>query len=229
LTWLRKTLSRLEADIVGAVGDLPGELVVETESRLRLNPKAITSDVQAFIEAIERARDTRGTGQVSVAEAAVILRPRALLPSVPREGSARGRKFEIYGWLDLPEWERGARRLDALGLEAMSLLARAYRDAGQSAAALAVYREMLVEDPLDRRAHEGLLFAAAATRDASQLEGAWHEVQACVGTDADPVWISGENEHPFRSKPNTDFGRSRTPISDQTERAFRLKPNTHFG
>jgi hypothetical protein len=112
--------------------------------------------------------------------------PARRLASVPWEASARGRKFEIYSWLDLPEWERGARRLDALGLGAMSLLARAYRDVGQPAAALAVYREMLVEDPLDRRAHEGLLFAAAATHDASQVEGAWHEVQACPGTDADP-------------------------------------------
>jgi hypothetical protein len=43
------------------------------------------------------------------------------------------------------------------------------------------------------------------------------------------VWISGENERPFRSKPNADFGLSRTLISDQTEQPFWLMPNAHFG
>jgi hypothetical protein len=125
----------------------------------------VISDVQALLQAVERARDARGPEQVRAAEEAVILRPHALLPTIPREGSARGRKFRIYGWLDLPEWERDARRLDAVGLEAMGLLARAYRDVGQLAAAVAVYREILVEYSLDRRAQEGLLVAAAATRD----------------------------------------------------------------
>jgi hypothetical protein len=40
------------------------------------------------------------------------------------------------------------------------------------------------------------------------------------------MWVSGQNEHPFRSEPNGDFGRRRTLISDQTEHAFQLKPNT---
>ena len=42
------------------------------------------------------------------------------------------------------------------------------------------------------------------------------------------VCITGENEQPFRSMANGNFGRSRTPISDEAERSFRLMPNTHF-
>jgi hypothetical protein len=36
-----------------------------------------------------------------------------------------------------------------------------------------------------RRAHEGLLFAAAATADAAQLQQAWKQVAASVGDDVD--------------------------------------------
>jgi hypothetical protein len=43
------------------------------------------------------------------------------------------------------------------------------------------------------------------------------------------VCITGENEQPFRSMANGNFGRSRTPISDEAEQSFRLMPNTHFG
>ena len=32
------------------------------------------------------------------------------------------------------------------------------------------------------------------------------------------VCRTGENEQPFRGKPNSDFGRSRTPISEEAER-----------
>jgi hypothetical protein len=185
LTWLRKTLSRLQAEVSSLVDGAAGELVIEHEGSVRLNAAVVVSDVQAFLHAVERARDARGHEQVRAADEAVILRPHALLPTVPREGSARGRKFQIYGWLDLPEWERGARRLDALGLEAMSLLARAYRDLGQPAAAVPVYREILVEDPLDRRTQEGLLVAAAATRDVAVLDDAWKEIVAYLDGEVD--------------------------------------------
>jgi hypothetical protein len=43
------------------------------------------------------------------------------------------------------------------------------------------------------------------------------------------VCITGENEQPFRSVANGNFGRSRTLISDEAERSFRLMPNTNFG
>jgi hypothetical protein len=85
---------------------------------------------------IEQARASRGADQLQGDAEAVVLRPPALLPDVPREGSAHGRKFQIYGWLDQPDWERAARRLDALGLEAMNMLGRAYRDAEQHSAAM---------------------------------------------------------------------------------------------
>jgi hypothetical protein len=41
--------------------------------------------------------------------------------------------------------------------------------------------------------------------------------------------ITGENEQPFRSMANGNFGRSRTPISDEAEQSFRLMPNGRFG
>jgi hypothetical protein len=41
--------------------------------------------------------------------------------------------------------------------------------------------------------------------------------------------ITGENEQPFRSMANGNFGRSRTPISDEADQGCRLMPNTHFG
>jgi hypothetical protein len=135
--------------------------------------------------AVERARNAHGTEQLQAAEEAVVLRPPALLPDVPREGSAHGRKFQIYGWLDEPDWERAARRLNALGLEGMNMLARAYRDLGQHTAAMTVYGEILAEDPLGRRAQEGLLVAAAGTGDSVQLADAWQQVCASVGGDVD--------------------------------------------
>jgi hypothetical protein len=44
---------------------------------------------------------------------------------------------------------------------------------------------LLGEDPLDRRAREGLLIAAADTRDVVQLEQAWQQVCACLGGEGD--------------------------------------------
>ena len=48
-----------------------------------------------------------------------------------------------------------------------------------------MYDQLLGEDPLDRRAHEGLLIAAAGTRDVVQLERAWQQVCACLGGEDD--------------------------------------------
>jgi hypothetical protein len=50
---------------------------------------------------------------------------------------------------------------------------------------LEVYAEMLGQDPLDRRAHEGLLMAAAGTGDPAQLGAVWQQVCACVGAEID--------------------------------------------
>jgi hypothetical protein len=65
------------------------------------------------------------------------------------------------------------------------LLARACRDNGRHDEALALYEQILGEDPLDRRAREGLLIAAAGSRDAVQLEQAWQQVRASLGGEAD--------------------------------------------
>jgi hypothetical protein len=175
----------VQLEVGRLAGGINGELVVECEGNLRLNPTVAVSDVEAFLRAVERARIARGNDQVQAAEEAVVLRPPALLPDVSREGSANGRKFQIYGWLDQPDWERAARRLDAFGLEAMNILGRAYRDAGQHVAAMSVYGEMLAQDPLDRRGQEGLLGAAAGTDDPAQLADAWQQVCACLGGDVD--------------------------------------------
>src|SRR5437868_4446903 len=93
--------------------------------------------------------------------------------------------IQIYGWLGQPDWERAARRLDALGLDAMNILCRAHRDADKHAAAMAVYSERLTEDRLDRRANEGLPPAAAGTGDPTQLADAWQQVCACLEGDVD--------------------------------------------
>jgi pentatricopeptide repeat protein len=64
-------------------------------------------------------------------------------------------------------------------------VARAYREAGRHEEALAIYDELLSEDPLDRRAREGLLIAAAGTRDMVRLQQAWQQVCACLGGEDD--------------------------------------------
>ncbi len=43
------------------------------------------------------------------------------------------------------------------------------------------------------------------------------------------VRISAEVDHPFRVKPISCFGRSRSPVSVQVDHPFRLKPITCFG
>src|SRR5207237_2402626 len=88
-------------------------------------------------------------------------------------------------WLGQQHWERAAGRLEALGRDAGMLLARAYREAARYEDALARYDELLCEEPLDRRAQEGLLIAAAGTRDVVRLEQAWQQVCACLGGDDD--------------------------------------------
>ena len=59
---------------------------------------------------------------------------------------------------------------------------------------------------------------AARSRCAGSLMVSEDRVQSVRRTT---LWISDENEHPFRRKANADCGRSRTLISEQTERAFR--------
>src|SRR5438477_7878132 len=67
----------------------------------------------------------------------------------------------------------------------MNTLGRAYRDAGQHAAAMSVYSEVLTDNPLDRRAQEGLLAAAAGTGDATHLADGWQQVCASLDGDVD--------------------------------------------
>ena len=93
------------------------------------------------------------------------------------------RRSSSFRWLGQQQSERAAGRLDALGGDAAMLLARTYRDAARYEDALSRYDELLREEPLDWRAQEGLLIAAAGTRDIVRLEQAWREVCACLGGD----------------------------------------------
>jgi hypothetical protein len=43
------------------------------------------------------------------------------------------------------------------------------------------------------------------------------------------VRISAEVDHPFRVKPITRFGPSRSPVSVEADHSFRSKPITCFG
>jgi DNA-binding SARP family transcriptional activator len=68
----------------------------------------------------------------------------------------------------------------------VGLLARAYRESGRHEEALVLYARLLGEDPLDRRAREGLLLAAAGTGDRAQLEESWQQICVCLGGEGDP-------------------------------------------
>ena len=184
-TWLGKNLGRLQDEIVRAAGGLGTEIVVKRRGGLRLNENVVFSDVEAFMAAAEKARTSHGTEQVSAAEEALATVVPGLLSRVVRKPKTAGPKVELYRWLGETHWERAARRLQALGREAGMLLARSYRDIGRHDEALAVYDQLLGEDPLDRRAHEGLLIAAAGTRDVVQLERAWQQVCVCLGGEDD--------------------------------------------
>jgi hypothetical protein len=184
--WLSKSLWRLQEDIGRAAGrgDL-GELV-RRNGALRLHGEVIVSDVEAFMAALERARSARGPSQPIVAEEAVALRVADLLPRAQlRRRGVANTHIELYRWLTESHWERAARRLEALGRDAGAVLARAYRDAGRHADARAVYGHLLSEDPLDRRAQEGLLAAAAGTGDVAQLHDAWQQLCACLDGEDD--------------------------------------------
>jgi len=91
-----------------------------------------------------------------------------------------------HDWFAADGREDAERWLERCAQSLAQSLARAYRDAGRHEEALARYDELLGEDPLDRRAREGLLIAAAGTRDAVRLEQAWQQVCACLGSDDDP-------------------------------------------
>ena len=68
----------------------------------------------------------------------------------------------------------------------IGLLARACRDSGRHEVALSLYAQLLGEDPLDRRAREGLLIAAAGTGDPAQLAESWQQICVCLGGEGDP-------------------------------------------
>ena len=184
-TWLGKNLARLQEEISRAVGGLDAQLIVKDSGSLRLNPDLVASDVEALMAALERARAAQGAEQMRAAEEAFRLRAPGLLSRVVRKPKTTGPKVEFFRWLGQQHWERAAGRLEALGLDAAMLLARAYRDAARYEDALSRYDELLCEEPLDRRAQEGLLIAAAGTRDVVRLEQAWQQVCACLGGDCD--------------------------------------------
>ena len=184
-TWLAKNLGRLQDEIQRAAGELAGQIVVKHRGGLHLNDEVVISDLEAFMAAIERARAAHGADHIRVAEEAFGTRVPGLLSRVVRKPKTTGPRVEFYRWLGEPHWERAARRLDALGRESAMLVARAYREAGRHEEALAIYDELLSEDPLDRRAREGLLIAAAGTGDMVRLQQAWQQVCACLGGEDD--------------------------------------------
>jgi DNA-binding SARP family transcriptional activator len=184
-TWLGKNLARLQDEIERATGGLDAPVVVKRRGGLRLNEDIVVSDVEAFMAAVERARSAHGTELIGVVEEAFGTRVPGLLSRVVRKPRTTGPKVDFYRWLGESHWETAAQRLEALGRDAAVLLARAYRDAGRHEEALARYDELLSEDPLDRRAREGLLIAAAGTRDGVRLEQAWQQVCACLGGEDD--------------------------------------------
>ena len=169
------------AEIAQHAAVVVSQIVFERAGRLQLNPSVALSDVEAFVAAVARARAARGEARILAAEDALALRIPTLLPDTPRVRLAVGRKVPIYRWLDEPRWEQAARRLPALWREAAILLARAYRDAEQREKAVAVYASLVTDDPLDGDAAEGLLLAAAGTRDPLRLAEAWRQV--CRSSD----------------------------------------------
>jgi hypothetical protein len=184
-TWLAKNLGRLQDEIGRAAGGLEADVVVKRRGCLRLNEKVVGSDVEGFMAGLEGARAAQGAQRVSAAELAVATLVPGLLSRVVRNPRSAGPKIELYRWLGEPHWERAASRLQALGREAAMVLGRAYRDAGRHDDALAVYDQLIGEDPPDLRVREGLLMAAAGTGDAVQLERAWQQVCACTGGEDD--------------------------------------------
>src|SRR6266542_2458613 len=73
-TWLRKSLKRLQDELVTAAGGLTGDIVSGTGQLLRLNPATIASDVEAFLTTLARARAARGTARIAAAEDALARR-----------------------------------------------------------------------------------------------------------------------------------------------------------
>jgi hypothetical protein len=182
-TWLGKNLSRLEDEIKRAAGAVGAEIVVKRRGGLCLNGHIVRSDIEGFMAAVERARAAQGEEHIAAAEEAFATSVPGLLTRVVRKPRTAGPKVELYRWLGEPHWERAAKRLEALGREAGMLLGRAYRDGGRYDEALALYDQMLGDDPLDRRAREGLLISAAGTRDVVQLDRAWQQVCVIGGED----------------------------------------------
>ena len=156
--------------------------------------------------AVERARSRQGKEHIAAAEEALATSVPGLLTRVVRKPRSAGPKVELYRWLGEPHWERAAKRLEALGREAGMLLGRAYRDAGRYDEAVALYDQMLGDDPLDRRAREGLLISAAGTRDVVQLERAWQQVCACIDGEDDAETRSLYDQLRHRMNGNSSGG-----------------------
>jgi hypothetical protein len=184
-TWLGKNLERLQDEVRRVGGSLDEALLVRSDGLLRVNADVAVSDVEAFMEAVQRARAGRGPERIAAAEEALVLRVPELLPGAYVARTVIGKKIELYRWLAEEHWERASGRLEAFGREMMGLLARAYRDAGRNEDALLMYAQLFAEDPLDRGAHEGLLLAAAGTGDVAQLHEAWQQICVCLGGEGD--------------------------------------------
>ena len=105
-----QTLERLQDDVRRAVGGLDGELLVRGAGTLRVNPDVAISDVEAFMEAVERARAARGAERIAAAEEALMLSVPELPPGAYVERTVIGKKIELHRWLAEPHWERASRR-----------------------------------------------------------------------------------------------------------------------
>ena len=96
---LGKNLERLQDDVRRAVGVLDGELLIRGAGTLRVNPEVAISDVEAFMEAVERARAARGAERIAAAEEALMLSVPELLPGAYVERTVIGKKSNcIAGW-----------------------------------------------------------------------------------------------------------------------------------
>jgi hypothetical protein len=99
-TWLRKSLKRLQDELVTAAGGLTGEIVIGTGQLLRLNPATIASDVEVFLTTLAGARAARGADRIAAAEDALARRASGLLLNVPREsaGGPDHRDLRLVGF-----------------------------------------------------------------------------------------------------------------------------------
>jgi hypothetical protein len=192
-SWFNVTGKRLGFQLAKAVGadDVAAtewsKLVVVNRQTgvVSLQPELVLSDVQAFVSAATTALDTRVSRaeRVTAAEEALGVGlpllgeadPQVLPSDLPERHSGG---VAAYEWARQDAWERDAPAyLVALWQKVALVLARAYSDAGQHAAAEHLYATLLDRDPLHRNAQEGLLLAAARSADSAELEAAWARVR----------------------------------------------------